>query len=100
MATYLELRNLFDDSDIRNRVESAIVIAANNLLQGTPTANDRAWIVSVIGNYKAEGRKAFMLVLAANKDLTLVNIQNATDTAIQTQVDAIVPELVLALAGV
>lgn len=99
MATYEELRGSFNDSSIRNKVTMATVIAAYDLLQGTPTAADRAWASSTFSSPEAEGRKAFMAVLAANKDTALASIQSATDSAIQTQVDGIVPSLVQALAG-
>jgi len=41
-----------------------------------------------------------MGVLAANKAFTKTQIQGATDTAIQTQVDLIAPILIDAFSGV
>ena len=40
MATYTELRVLFGNDELRNRVVSATLIAAYGLLSGTPTADD------------------------------------------------------------
>ena len=100
MATYEELRGIFNDSDTKNKVVMATVIAAYELLQTTPTADDRAWASRVFDDPEAEGRKAYMAVLAANKASTVVAIQAATDATIQTQVDGVVPSLVQALAGV
>lgn len=99
MASYLDLRNQFSNSELRNRVTTAVTVAAYNLLQGAPTANDRAWARSVFESPDNAGRVAFMAVLAANKDATIAQIDGATDAAIQTQVDAVVPSLVLALSG-
>ena len=100
MATYLELRNQFSNDDLRNKVTAAVVIAAYNLTLATPTANENAWISSVLSTPEVEGRKAFKAVLAANKSATVNQIESATDAAIQTHVDAIVATLVKALAGV
>lgn len=100
MATYTELRTLFTDSDLMEKVEVAVVIAANTLIAGTPTAADKVWAASVFSNPKTEASKALMSVLAENNDAAVAVIQAATDTSIQTNVDAIVPILVDAMAGV
>jgi hypothetical protein len=100
MATYQELRGLFADSDLQEKVEVALVIAANTLNAGTPTTADKAWIAHVIGNTRGEAQKALKIVLAENSGASVATIQGATDAAIQTNVDSIVPTLVDALAGV
>lgn len=100
MATLQELRALFDDSDLMEKTESAIVIAAQQLLVGTPTAADKAWAAEVLSNPGGEARKAWRYVLAANEGLSSSAIQGASDSAIQTQVGNAVPHLVDALAGV
>lgn len=99
MATYTEIRHLFSDSALRNRVDVAVVIAANDLLSGTPTSADRAWAAAVFNRPRLESQKAFMAVLASNKNASVVAIQGATDAAIQTNVDAVVPSLVSAHAA-
>lgn len=99
MATYSELRNLFNDSDLTEKVEVAIVVAAQELVAGTPTTAQKAWIAAAFANPSAEAKKALMAVLAANKDVTVAAIQGATDTAIQTQVNSVVSILVDAMAG-
>lgn len=99
MATYQELRDLFDDSDLTEKVEVAVVIAANNLIGGTPTTNEKAWAATAFANPNAEARKALMAVLAENSGLTVAQIQSATDAAVQTNVNAVVSTLVDALAG-
>ena len=94
MATYTELRQQFSNDDLRNRVVAATVIAANNLLSGTPTAEQKAYAKAVFQNPRSEGEIVFMAVLAANKDATVAQIEGATDAAIQTRVDAVIPNLV------
>ncbi len=61
MATYTELRSLFNDSDLLERVDTAIVKAANTIAQGTPTAAENTWIVSVLSNPRAAAEKALMI---------------------------------------
>lgn len=100
MATYTELRGAFGNDALRNRVVMATVIAAYGLLATAPDAADRAWISAVFASPETEGRKAFMGILAANAGLSIINIEEATDAAIQTQVEVIIPSLVAALAGV
>ena len=97
MASYTELRSLFNDSDLMERVEVAVIIAANDLAGGTPTAAQTTWIANAYSSPAGEARKALMGVLAANSGATLVNIQTASDATLQTNVDAIA--LILAAAG-
>tara|TARA_R110000772_G_scaffold235182_2_gene346779 strand:- start:4235 stop:4534 length:300 start_codon:yes stop_codon:yes gene_type:complete len=99
MATYQELFALKSDDDLRNRVSVALVINAQALLIGTPSAAEAAWGASVFSNPIGEGDKALMAVLAANSSATVTQIQNATDAAIQTNVDAVAAALVIAHGG-
>lgn len=94
MATLLEIRQQFSNDDLRNKVTTATVIAANALLTGTPSAEQKAFAKSVFQNPNQMGAIVTMAVLAANKDATVAQINNATDTAIQTKVDAVIPKLV------
>ena len=100
MATYLELRDVFSDSDLIRKLETAVVIAAHGLSAGTPTTAEKAWIASVLANPKTVAAQATLFVLAANSGATVAQILGATDAAIQTNVDAVVPILVDASAGV
>ncbi|MBV1929886.1 MAG: hypothetical protein KUG81_10305 [Gammaproteobacteria bacterium] len=100
MATLQELRGLFNDSDLLEKVEAATVIAANNLLAGTPTADQKAWAAAVATNPNTEGKKALMFVLAENEGLSVSAIQSAGDGAIQNNVDDIAQVLADGLAGV
>lgn len=101
MASLQELRSLFNDSDLMEKVEAAVVISAEDVVTtGTPTAADKAWATRVAENPNSEARKALMFVLAANKGAAVATIQGAADTAIQTQVDTVRTILIDALAGV
>jgi hypothetical protein len=96
MATYTELRSLYADDDLRNKVEVAVVKAAANLLGGTPTADEQKWAAAVFASPRGVGTQALLYVLAENSGLTVAAIQGATDAAIQTNVDAVAPALVVA----
>lgn len=97
MATYQELRGLFNNSDLMEKVEVAVIISANTLIAGTPTTPETNWAATAFANPKVEARKALMSVLAANSSATVAQITGATDVAIQTNVDSAVPTLVAAL---
>ena len=99
MATYTELRQLFSDDALKNKIDFAVVVAAETLLSGTPTAAEQMWAAHVAAGPRAESDKAFMFMLATNKAATVEGIQTATDASIQTAVDAVVDTLVLAHAG-
>jgi hypothetical protein len=100
MATYLELQALSLDSDLNKRTETAVVIAAQGLIEGaSPTANDRRWARQALYTPAAEAAKALRFVLAKNKAVAPATIQAVTDANLQTQVQAVVPALVLAMAG-
>jgi hypothetical protein len=93
MATLLELRGLFNDSDLMNKVQAALVIAANNLISATPTTADKKWAAGVFSSPDGEGKKALMAVLAENKDSSVSGIQSAADSGIQAAVDDVVQTL-------
>ncbi len=100
MATYTEIRGLFStNSGLIGKVEVAIIIAAQNLLSGTPTADQISWAARVFESPNSESKKALMSILAVNNGLTVEQIQSAADSAIQTNVDSVAQSLVDAHAG-
>ncbi len=100
MATYQELRSLFNHVDLRNRTTSAVIIAAQGELDASPgTAAGRAWASKSLEGAEAEGRRVLMYVLAANKDVDQATIIDASDGQIQTKVDSAVPNLIKADEG-
>ncbi len=101
MATYQEIRSLFSDDDLRHRAEVAVVIAAEVELSASPgSVEGRAWGLKALQDTETWGRKAFILVLAVNKDAPVSAIKGASDTSIQTAVDAIKAGCIAAEAGV
>ena len=98
MADYLELRNLFDEGDLINRVAVALAISAEALLAGTPDDNDRLWASAVRSHSSTESRKALTGIVTANKSASVVAILAALDPTLQAQVDLLVPDLVAAFA--
>ena len=100
MATYQEIRSRFSDDDLRHRVETAVVIAAEAELVASPgSVNGRSWGLKALQDTAGWGRKAFILVLAANKDASVAAISGASDTAIQSAVNAVKDGLIAAEAG-
>ena len=99
MALYTELRGLFADDELKNRVEIATIIAANNILSGTPSIEQQKWAAHTFSSPRSESNKALMSVLAENNGLTVTQIQNASDVAIQNAVNSVVPSLVVAFTG-
>ena len=95
MADYPQLFELRGDSPLRNRVTVAIVVKAQALIDGgAPTAAEIAWADAALKNPSGKATEILGYVLAANKGATVANIQGASDTAIQTNIDAAVDALI------
>jgi len=111
MATYDELRSLFGDGDLQRKLEVAVLVAAQTILSGQDTTNPpwsqeagqhevRAkWANAALSNTSAEAVRMLRFVLAANKDLTVAQIQAVTDTQVQNAVNAILDEIASAAYG-
>lgn len=96
MASLQELRGLFGESDLTEKVEAATIIAANGLISGTPTTDEQKWAAAAFEDPAGQAQKALMAVLAANSSASVAVILAASDTAIQNNVDAVVGTLVIA----
>ena len=95
MATYTDIRNLFSDSDVKNKVEVACVVKAYALInKTTPTADEITMAVSILESPTKTGAKIFLAVLAASKASNVSAIQSASDAQIQTTVDGVIDKLV------
>lgn len=103
MASYLELRGLFGDDDLRNKVTTAIVInieaKLNQASSPESTVNAKKFALDVIENPDTWGQKILALVLAANGNLAVATIQGAADNAIQTNVDDVIDGIIVAEYG-
>ncbi len=101
MATYQEIRSLFSDDDLRHRVETAVVIAAEEELSADPgSVNGRSWGLRVLRDPSGWGRTAFLSLLAGNKSAPVGTIQTASDITIQDKVDSAKNGWIAAEAGV
>ena len=101
MATYSELRSLFSNDDLRHRVETAVIIAAEAELAASPgSVEGRAWGLKVLRGPANWGRTAFLSVLASNNAASVGAIQSATDSTIQSNVDVAAPGWIAAEGGV
>ncbi len=98
MATYTQLYDLRSDPQWNafvGRVQVAAVVAAQGLIDGvTPTAGQIAWAQGTLDDPRAQADKLVNYVIAANKAATTTQIFNATDSTLQTNIDAAVAKLV------
>lgn len=100
MATYAELRALFDNDSLRQRIGVALMIKAQALLHGaSPTAEQRRWAQQIFSNPQAEADKMLKYLLAKNNALTTAQIQAVTDAELSSQIDAVVAQFVTAFSG-
>jgi hypothetical protein len=94
MATYLELKSLFGNGPLRDKMEVALCDKARAILaEATPNAGRLAWVETVLSNTAAEAERVLKYVLAANKGLTTTQIMAAIDATLQTQVDTAIDKL-------
>lgn len=94
MASYTELFDLIQDSDLRNKVAVAVGVAADTIrVEDAGTANHAnrvIWAKGAFSDPMAEAEKMLWAVVSANSGQTIANIQGASDVSIQTNVDAVV----------
>ena len=95
MATYQELFDLRSNSELRNKIAVAVVIKAQTLIDGaSPTVAEITWSNNVLHNPIVKADEILNYVLAANNNATVAQIVGASDSAIQTNVDAAVNSLI------
>lgn len=95
MATYAELNSLYSDSDLQVKISTACVIKAHALLStGGATAGQKALANEIFTSPSTITSKITKYVLAEHKDLSVAQIQGASDTAVQTAVDTALDALV------
>lgn len=97
MASCTEIRALFSNDELRNRITVATVIASNAALAGTPTAAQQKFANWVFSNPDQAGSRVLMAVLAANNTFTAAQITGATDATLQSAVNSVIPNLTAAL---
>lgn len=94
MATYKELFDLRNHSELRNRVAVAVTIAARKVMLEAPDtgnhANRMAWARTAFASPGGQADAFLAACLAANAAATTGQITGATDEALQMAVDAAV----------
>ena len=91
MATYAELFDLFNgESGLKNKISVACTIKAADIVAniGAASVTEKAWAVSVFENPQGMAEKVMKFLVADNNALTIEQITGASDSAIQTKVDA------------
>ena len=92
MATYIELSQLMEQTDLLRKVGVAARVAAEAIrVNGAATAAQKAWAREALENNANVSRKLLGSVLIQNKNATVAQIESASDSTIQTAVDAAVP---------
>jgi len=94
MATYIELFDLKDNSDLHDRITVAVVKAAHSIARDeTPPSNQAArlvWAAEAVSNPVPVAQKMLWVLLAAYSDMSTAQITGASDEAIQSAVDGAV----------
>ena len=99
MASYIEIRNLMNDSELRNRIQASVAICAHEVMldaAGFPSStvdtqlqSDRLdWAARAINNPAGEAQKVMQSVLAGARAFTVAQIQAAPDEGANSILDA------------
>ena len=92
MATYLELYELRNDSDLQDRITVAVVIAAEGVRTDiSPPVNQTArevWATKVFHNPRLQGFRMLWAVLGSNSGVSVAQITGSTDTVLQNAVES------------
>jgi hypothetical protein len=93
MASYIEMKVLFNDSGLKNRCEAAVIKAAYNLLVTDTTAEAKELIKKVFNMKEHYAKLSLYALVIANEDKTVDEIKELPDAVIQAIVDASAPLL-------
>jgi hypothetical protein len=94
MATYEELRAMFGNDALRNRIEVAVILKAHAILQEvTPSAARLAWVVTAFTATETQAVLLLKYALAANAAATVAQITGAADAVLLTAIGAAVDKL-------
>lgn len=92
MATYQELRVASEDGALLIKVQVACVVAANAVALEAPAtplhAQRMLWAADVFADPVSAARRMIWSVLAKNAGMTPAQIAGASDSAVQTNVNA------------
>lgn len=88
MASLKELFDLSSDSELLNRITSAVVIAAEAIRNEDPGSAIRlAWAASAFESPRREARRMLWAMLAAHAGASAENITGASDEQVQSAVN-------------
>lgn len=89
MASLAELFNLHQSAELRHKVAAAAMIKARAITEeATPSAARLQWAEDALADPEAVALLLLRYVLAANATAQVTQIEGATDSTIQTAVDA------------
>jgi len=90
MATNLELRQLFQHGDLRNRIEPGCIIAATAVLNEAPGTENHSnrviWALAVFENPSMMAARMHMALLGKFKDSTTAQIMGVADATLNTAI--------------
>jgi hypothetical protein len=92
MATYQELHDLGQNSDLLDTVETAVIKAAQGIVGGSASNQGQRdkWAAQAFESPRHIAGKMLPGVLATNSDSSVATILGASDAAFQTNVDDLV----------
>jgi hypothetical protein len=96
MATYLELQALQGATEaepLRLKIITAIMVKANTLAKATPTATQKEWAKSALGNPGAYVPTLLGYIIGEFNAVAIGSITGASDAQVQAAVDAAVNTL-------
>ena len=95
MATYAEIRSIYTDSNLVNRMEVAVAVKAHAILQeASPTAGRMEWArTALVSALRGEADMCLRYALAANKNLTAQQLIGATDASLYDAASAAIDKL-------
>lgn len=97
MATLAEQRTAAEDSNLRIKVQQAVIVSAQKVIDEaaatTNHTNRILWAKRVIPPPDIEVAKMLMYIIAKNNGLTLAQIIAVTDAQVQAAVDGAVDAL-------
>ena len=95
MATYQELFDLRNDSSLLNKITTAIAIKCQAIIDDeAATAGQKVWARESIQKPEILKTAIIWSVLIANKEVSVTNIKNATDSAYQNNVNNAINSLI------
>lgn len=93
MASYLEMKVLFNDSDLKNRCEAAVIKAANTMLIKDQTEEGKLLVKKVFNMKEHYAELALYALVIANEPKSIEDIKLLSDIEIQAVVDSSAPLL-------